>query len=217
MNRTQSGRLFLVRHGQSTFNAADRFTGWSDPPLTARGEAQARAIANQLAAGGVKIDVAFTSTLARAVRTTGLILQDMQSVAAMHRDAALNERDYGDLTDLSKEETAALWGADQVRAWRRSYTMGPPNGESLRDVVARVAPYYLRVILSHVLRRATVIVVAHGNTLRALVMALEGLSPLAVENLEIATGEIVEYDVAVDATARRVHHAELPLREVPSV
>ncbi len=126
---------------------------------------------------------------------------------------ALNERSYGKLTGLNKDEAGELWGAEQVCVWRRAYDHPPPGGESLRDTVARAAPYYLREILPVVLRGSTVLVVAHGNTLRALVTALEGLSPLKVQDLEIATGEILDYEVAADATIRRVHLLDLPLEK----
>ena len=204
------GRLVLVRHGESTFNAANRFTGWSDPELTPRGEAEARSVAERLRKMGVGVDAAFSSGFERTIRSLEIILEGLGSEAVPHADLALNERSYGELTGLDKHEAAARFGAEQVRHWRRSYADAPPGGESLRDTVARVAPYYLRAILPRALRGESVLVVAHGNTLRALVMALEGVSPFEVQSLEIATGEILDYAVAADATLRRVHPLEQP-------
>ena len=204
------GRLVLVRHGESTFNATNRFTGWSDPELTPRGEAQARAVAERLHKTGIGVDAAFSSALARTIRSLEIILEGLCCEAAPHAELALNERSYGELTGLNKHEAAARFGAEQVRHWRRSYAGAPPGGESLRDTVARVAPYYLRAILPQALRGQSVLVVAHGNTLRALVMALEGVSPFDVQSLEIATGEILDYAVAADATVRRMHPLAVP-------
>lgn len=171
------GRLILVRHGQSTFNAKNWFTGWSDPELTERGEAEARSVAHRLQAGGVQVERAFTSNFQRTIRSAEIILAELGTGAPVHADDALNERSYGEITGLDKDQAAERWGAEQVRKWRRSYAEAPPGGESLRDTVARVAPYYLRAILPVLLGSATVLVVAHGNTLRALVTALKGLAP----------------------------------------
>ena len=204
------GRLVLVRHGQSSFNAANRFTGWSDPELTPKGEAEATSVAERLSRMGVSVDAAFSSCFERTIRSLEIILQGLGSPAVPHADDALNERSYGELTGLDKAQASARFGEDQVRRWRRSYAEAPPGGESLRDTVARVAPYYLRAILPQAMRGGSVLVVAHGNTLRALVMALEGVSPLEVQSLEIATGEILDYAVATNATVRRVHPLEQP-------
>ena len=204
------GHLVLVRHGQSTFNAHNRFTGWSDPELTEQGEAEARSVAERLARMGVTVDTAFSSGFQRTIRSLQIILDALGSPVIPHADVALNERSYGELTGLDKEEAAARFGEEQVRHWRRSYADAPPGGESLRDTVARVAPYYLRAILPLALRGESVLVVAHGNTLRALVMALEGVSPFDVQSLEIATGEILDYAMAADATVTRRHPLETP-------
>ena len=204
------GRLLLVRHGQSTFNAANRFTGWSDPELTPKGEAEARSVAERLSRMGVSVDAAFSSCFQRTIRSLEIILQGLGSQAILHADDALNERSYGELTGLDKAQASARFGEEQVRRWRRSYADAPPGGESLRDTVARVTPYYLRAILPQALKGGSVLVVAHGNTLRALVMALEGVSPFEVQSLEIATGEIVDFAVAADATVSRVHPLERP-------
>ncbi len=204
------GQLVLVRHGQSAFNAHNRFTGWSDPELTETGEAEARSVADRLARMGVSVDAAFSSGFQRTVRSLEIILAALGSSAIPHADTALNERSYGELTGLNKDEASARFGADQIQHWRRSYADAPPGGESLRDTVARVVPYYLHAILPRALRGETVLVVAHGNTLRALVMALEAISPFAVQGLEIATGEILDYSVAADATVTRRHPLVTP-------
>ena len=204
------GQLILVRHGQSTFNAHNRFTGWSDPELTEPGEAEARLVADRLARMGVGVDAAFSSGFQRTIRSLQIILDALGSSVIPRADMALNERSYGELTGLNKDEAAARFGEDQVRRWRRSYADAPPGGESLRDTGARVVPYYLHAILPRALRGGSVLVVAHGNTLRALVMALEGVSPFAVQSLEIATGEILDYAVAADATVTRRHPLEQP-------
>ena len=199
------GRLFLVRHGQSTFNAENRFTGWLDPPLTRRGEDEAHAVARRLKDAGVQIDAAFSSTFQRTIRSLRIMLDDLGSVVAPSAAGALNERDYGELTGLNKAETTERWGAVQVQTWRRSYAVPPPGGESLRDTASRVAPFYLRNMLPVLLKDAGVLVVSHGNTLRALIAVLEELSPVEVEALEIATGEILVFDVAADARVSRTH------------
>jgi 2,3-bisphosphoglycerate-dependent phosphoglycerate mutase len=199
-----AGRLILVRHGQSSFNAENRFTGWSDPELTRKGEDEALSVGRRLRADGVAVDAAFSSSFQRAIQSTRIILGELGAEAPTFSDAALDERSYGDLTGLNKAEAAAKWGEQQIRTWRRSYIAQPPGGESLRDTAARAASYYLREILPVILRRATVLVVSHGNTLRALITILEGLSPSAAEDLEIATGEILSFHVAEDATLKRV-------------
>ena len=204
------GQLILVRHGQSTFNAHNRFTGWSDPELTERGETEARSVADRLARMGVSVDTAFSSGFQRTIRSLEIILAALGSSAVPHAEMALSERSYGELTGLDKVEAGARFGAERIQYWRRSYADGPPGGESLRDTVARVVPYYLRAILPRTLCGETVLVVAHGNTLRALVMALEDISPFAVQVLEIATGEILDYAVAADATVTRRHPLETP-------
>lgn len=192
-------RLILARHGQSAFNAQNRFTGWRDCALPPQGEAEAGGLARQLQAANLDVHYVFSSTLQRTVRSAKIIVADLGGGADLRSVEALNERDYGELTGLDKAQAVARWGADQVREWRRSYALAPPGGESLRDTVARVVPYYLREILPVVLGGANVLVVAHGNSLRALVSALEGLTPLQVEALEIAIGELRAYEVAIDA------------------
>jgi 2,3-bisphosphoglycerate-dependent phosphoglycerate mutase len=186
-------RLLLARHGQSTTNAADVFTGWSDPPLTDLGVAEAHGMAATLADADAIPDVIFTSSLQRTIHTAAIVRDDLGLSIDLQSSHALDERDYGDLTGMNKAEIAERYGADQTRIWRRSWSATPPNGESLRDTAARVLPYYLRGILPTVLRDRTVLVVAHGNSLRALMIALEGVSPNAAETVEIGTGAIRSY------------------------
>ncbi len=196
-----SGTLVLVRHGQSEWNLKNLFTGWRDVDLTDTGTEEARAAGRRIAARGLKFDIAFTSALKRAQKTCQYILDgvgqgDLQAV----RDQALNERDYGDLAGLNKDDARAKWGEEQVHVWRRSYDIAPPGGESLRDTGARVWPYYMHIVQPHVLRGGTVLVAAHGNSLRALMMALDGLTKEEVVKLELATGVPVVYRLNQDST-----------------
>jgi 2,3-bisphosphoglycerate-dependent phosphoglycerate mutase len=193
--------LVLLRHGQSEWNLKNLFTGWRDVGLTEQGVAEARAAGRQLKAEGLRFDVAFTSALVRAQRTLDLALAEMgQTSIPVLRDQALNERDYGDLSGLNKDDARAKWGADQVLLWRRSYDVAPPGGESLKDTAARVLPYYIQEILPRVLRGDNVIVAAHGNSLRALVMVLERLSPKDIVAREIGTGVPLIYRLNADST-----------------
>jgi 2,3-bisphosphoglycerate-dependent phosphoglycerate mutase len=196
-----SGTLVLVRHGQSEWNLKNLFTGWRDPGLTEKGHEEARAAGHALKARGLTFDIAYTSALSRAQTTCQHILDavgqgDLETI----RDQALNERDYGDLAGLDKDDARAKWGEEQVHVWRRSYDVAPPGGESLRDTGARVWPYYLHVIQPHVLRGETVLVAAHGNSLRALIMALDGLSKDEVVKMELGTGVPIVYRLNADST-----------------
>ena len=196
-----SGTLVLVRHGQSEWNLKNLFTGWRDPSLTELGHSEAKAAGARLAARELKFDIAYTSTLSRAQLTCQHILNAVgQSDLETVRDEALNERDYGELSGLNKDDARAKWGEDQVHVWRRSYDVPPPGGESLRDTGARVWPYYMHTIQPHVLRGETVLVAAHGNSLRSLIMALEGLSREEVINVELATGVPIIYRLNADST-----------------
>ena len=168
--------LVLARHGQSEWNLKNLFTGWKDPGLTELGVREARTAGQRLKERDVRFDIAFTSDLHRAQATCSLILEeigqpDLETIA----DQALNERDYGDLSGLNKDDARARWGEEQVHLWRRSYDVPPPGGESLKDTVARVLPYYIQNILPRVMRGERVLVAAHGNSLRALVMVLDRL------------------------------------------
>ena len=193
--------LVLVRHGQSDWNLKNLFTGWRDVGLTEKGVAEARAAGKKLKAQGLHFDVAFTSVLSRAQRTLDLVLEEMgETNITVFKDQALNERDYGDLSGLNKDDARKKWGEEQVHVWRRSYDVAPPGGESLRDTAARVLPYYIQEILPRVLRGENVIVAAHGNSLRALVMVLEHLSPNEIVGREIATGIPLIYRLNADST-----------------
>ncbi|MFC5760139.1 MULTISPECIES: 2,3-bisphosphoglycerate-dependent phosphoglycerate mutase [unclassified Rhizobium] len=196
-----SGTLVLVRHGQSDWNLKNLFTGWKDPDLTELGIQEAATGGQALADYGIKFDIAFTSALVRAQHTLKLILDKVgQPNLETIRDQALNERDYGDLSGLNKDDARAKWGEEQVHIWRRSYDVPPPGGESLRDTGARVWPYYLTEILPRVLRGEKVLVAAHGNSLRSLVMVLDKLSREQVLSLNLATGVPMVYKLKADST-----------------
>jgi 2,3-bisphosphoglycerate-dependent phosphoglycerate mutase len=193
--------LVLIRHGQSEWNLKNLFTGWKDVDLTAQGVAEAKKAGEKLKARGIKFDVAFTSVLKRAQKTLDLVLAEMgENKIPIFRDQALNERDYGDLVGLNKDDARKKWGDEQVLKWRRSYDIAPPGGESLRDTVARALPYFVQEILPRVLRGERTIVVAHGNSLRALVMVLERLSPQGILKRELATGVPILYRLNTDST-----------------
>ena len=193
--------LVLVRHGESEWNLRNLFTGWKDIDLTDKGVAEAQAAGRRLKALGLSFDVAFTSDLIRAQRSLDLILDEMgQTQIPVSRDKALNERDYGDLSGLNKDDARAKWGAEQVHIWRRSYDVAPPGGESLKDTAARVLPYYIQEILPAVLQGKRVLIAAHGNSLRALVMVLERLSTEDILEREIGTGDPLIYRLNADST-----------------
>jgi len=193
--------LVLVRHGQSDWNLKNLFTGWKDPDLTEKGQAEAKAAGQRLKALGLNFDIAFTSALTRAQYTCRLILNELdQNDLKTIREQALNERDYGDLSGLNKDDARAKWGEEQVHVWRRSYDVPPPNGESLKDTVARVLPYYCQEILPRVLRGERVIIAAHGNSLRALVMVLDRLMPDTIPSMELDTGVPLVYRLNADST-----------------
>jgi 2,3-bisphosphoglycerate-dependent phosphoglycerate mutase len=195
--------LVLVRHGQSEWNLKNLFTGWKDPGLTEKGVLEAKAAGAQLRKLGLSFDVAFTSALSRAQHTLTLMLEEIgQPKLETFKDAALNERDYGDLCGLNKDDARKRWGEKQVHIWRRSYDIAPPGGESLKDTAARVLPYYLEYILPRVMSGRRVLVSAHGNSLRALVMVLDHLDTKAILSLEIATGEPILYRLGEDTLVR---------------
>ncbi|HEY6830929.1 MAG TPA: 2,3-bisphosphoglycerate-dependent phosphoglycerate mutase [Pseudolabrys sp.] len=193
--------LVLVRHGQSEWNLKNLFTGWRDVDLTEQGIKEAREAGRKLKAQGLTFDIAYTSALKRAQRTLGLMLEELgQTKIEIVKDLALNERDYGDLSGLNKDDARKKWGEEQVHLWRRSYDIAPPGGESLKDTLARTLPYYVTEILPRVLRGERVLVAAHGNSLRALVMVLEKLSPEQILKREIGTGVPIIYRLNADAT-----------------
>ena len=193
--------LVLVRHGESEWNKLNLFTGWKDPDLTENGIAEARKGARLLRAEGVEFDVAYTSALRRAQHTLDIILAEIgQTGLSIVRDQALNERDYGDLSGLNKDDARKRWGEEQVHVWRRSYDVPPPGGESLKDTAARVLPYWEARIWPDVKAGRNVIVAAHGNSLRALIMKLEGLSGEAIIKRELATGVPMVYRLRGDGS-----------------
>ena len=196
-----SGTLVLVRHGQSEWNLKNLFTGWRDPDLTELGVEEAKTGGKAIAETGIKFDIAFTSDLSRAQKTLKIILDEIgQQGLETIRDQALNERDYGDLSGLNKDDARQKWGEEQVHIWRRSYDIPPPGGESLRDTGARVWPYYLTEILPRVLRGEKVLVAAHGNSLRSLVMVLDKLTKDEILKLNLATGVPMVYTLNADST-----------------
>jgi 2,3-bisphosphoglycerate-dependent phosphoglycerate mutase len=188
--------LVLVRHGESEWNKLNLFTGWRDPDLTDKGVLEAKAAGARLKAEGLKFDVAFTSVLKRAQRTLNLILAEIgQTGLTTIKDKALNERDYGELAGLNKDDARKKWGEDQVLIWRRSFDVPPPGGESLKDTLARVLPYFEANIRPDLAAGRNVIVAAHGNSLRALIMQLEGLTSEQILKRELATGVPVVYEL----------------------
>jgi 2,3-bisphosphoglycerate-dependent phosphoglycerate mutase len=197
--------LALVRHGQSLWNHENRFTGFVDVPLTEKGRAEARQAARSLE--GLKFDVAYTSALTRAQETLALILESLGQRIPVIRDASLNERHYGDLQGLNKEDAAKRWGDDQVKKWRRSYDIPPPNGESLEMTAKRVLPFYERAISGDLRLGKNVLVVAHGNSNRSLVMKLDKLTGEQVVGLELATGVPLVYELSPegDVLGKRTH------------
>ena len=193
--------LVLVRHGQSDWNLKNLFTGWKNVELSPKGVEEARIAGQLLKAKGLGFDIAFTSALIRAQHTCALILEELgESGLETIRDQALNERDYGDLSGLNKDDARARWGEEQVHVWRRSYDVQPPGGESLKDTVARALPYYCQHILPRVLAGDRVLVAAHGNSLRALVMVLDRLSPETIPGVELETGVPLVYRLNADST-----------------
>jgi len=193
--------LVLVRHGQSDWNLKNLFTGWRDVDLTEKGVAEAREAGRKLKAQGIKFDVAFTSALKRAQRTLDLMLTELgQTTIPIFKDQALNERDYGELVGLNKDDARKKWGEEQVHIWRRSYDVAPPGGESLKDTLARALPYYVTDILPRVLRGERVLVAAHGNSLRALVMVLDKHTPDSITKLNLDTGVPMVYRLNADST-----------------
>jgi 2,3-bisphosphoglycerate-dependent phosphoglycerate mutase len=195
--------LVLVRHGESDWNKKNLFTGWRDVDLSEKGVVEARNAGRKLKAQGIKFDVGFTSALKRAQRTLDLMLEELgQTNIPVFKDQALNERDYGDLAGLNKDDARKKWGEQQVHIWRRSYDTAPPGGESLRDTAARVLPYYIQEILPRVLRGEHVLVSAHGNSLRALVMVLDRHTTESITKLNLDTGVPMIYQLNADSTVK---------------
>jgi 2,3-bisphosphoglycerate-dependent phosphoglycerate mutase len=197
-------KLVLLRHGESQWNLENRFTGWVDVPLSPKGEQEAKAAGQKLA--GTTFDRAYTSVLKRAIDTLAIVLGVIgQTGLPIEQDKALNERMYGELQGLNKAETVQKYGEQQVKIWRRSYDVPPPGGESLKDTADRVLPYYEQHIRPQILAGKNILIAAHGNSLRALVMQLDKLSREAVLELNIPTGAplLYEFDTAGNVTSHR--------------
>ncbi len=187
-------QLALVRHGQSTWNLENRFTGWVDVPLSENGIQEAQNAAQKLL--NYQFDIAFTSALQRAQQTLKIILEKIQqSTIPIISDKALNERMYGDLQGMNKDEARQKFGEEQVKIWRRSYDIAPPNGESLKDTAARVLPFFEKEIFPYIQQNKNIIIVAHGNSLRALIMHLEKMTPEQILNFELATAAPRIYEI----------------------
>jgi 2,3-bisphosphoglycerate-dependent phosphoglycerate mutase len=199
-------RLVLLRHGESQWNLENRFTGWVDVPLSPRGIQEAKDAGEKLRT--FKFDRAFTSVLTRAIETLRLVLETIgQTGIPIEKDKALNERMYGELQGLNKAETVKKYGEQQVKIWRRSYEVRPPGGESLKDTAERVLPYYEQTIKPYLLKGEAILVAAHGNSLRALIMELEQLSREQVLELNVPTGAPLLYEL--DKTEKVVDHRYL--------
>ncbi|MDO8729713.1 MAG: 2,3-bisphosphoglycerate-dependent phosphoglycerate mutase [Candidatus Omnitrophota bacterium] len=195
--------LVLIRHGQSQWNLENRFTGWVDVPLTENGRAEARWAGKSLKGLTVRFDVAYTSVLSRAIETLSIVQSELgQQKIPVFQNQALNERHYGDLQGLNKDETRKKFGDEQVKLWRRSYDTAPPGGESLKDTAARTLPYFESRILPDLKAGKNVLVAAHGNSLRSIVMFLDKLTQEQVLALEIATGVPILYEIAGDGSVQ---------------
>jgi len=202
-------KLVLVRHGQSQWNLENRFTGWVDVPLTDLGRTEAKRAGELLKAAGLRFTKAYTSDLKRAQDTLSIMLEVLgQTGLPTERDKALNERHYGDLQGLNKDETREKYGKEQVHIWRRSYDVPPPGGESLKDTAARTLPYFESKILPEVRKGETVLVSAHGNSLRSIVMHLDKLTREQVLELNLDTGVplVYEIDAAGTVVSKEILH-----------
>ena len=194
--------LILIRHGQSEWNALNQFTGWKDPDLTAKGIEEAHnagMIINNLK---INFDLVFTSALIRAQNTAEIILKEINQSLSTIKNQALNERNYGDLAGLNKDDARKRWGDEQVHIWRRSYDVPPPGGESLKDTGERVLPFFMKEILPHVCKGKNVLVAAHGNSLRSLITFLDNISDEDIVKLEIPTGAPIHYVINEDGSVK---------------
>ena len=187
--------LCLLRHGESLWNKENRFTGWVDVPLTDQGRREAHEAGQRLRKSGIEYHVAYTSVLSRAIETLDICLQEMNAFPPVIKDGHLNERHYGDLQGLNKAGAARAFGEEQVHLWRRSYSVKPPNGESLEDTQKRTIPFFKNCILTDMASGKNVLVVAHGNSLRSIVMHLENIPAERIPSLEIPTGLPIVYDI----------------------
>jgi 2,3-bisphosphoglycerate-dependent phosphoglycerate mutase len=197
--------LILIRHGQSQWNLENRFTGWVDVDLSPQGEIEAKQAGELLKALNVPVDRIFTSVLKRAIRTMEIACQVAAIQAPVEKDQALNERHYGNLQGLNKAETAAKFGEEQVHIWRRSYDIAPPGGESLKDTAERVWPYYDAHIEPLLNAGKNILIVAHGNSLRALIMKLDQLKPEEIVKVEIPTGVPLVYEFESGKPCRKYY------------
>ncbi|NCX24876.1 MAG: 2,3-bisphosphoglycerate-dependent phosphoglycerate mutase [Proteobacteria bacterium] len=189
-----SRNLILVRHGQSEWNSKNLFTGWKDPGLTELGVKEAKDAGKLIANKGILFDLMYTSMLTRAQKTGDLILQEMRHPEiTIIKNEALNERNYGSLAGLNKDDARKKWGDDQVHIWRRSFDIPPPDGESLKDTAERVLPYFKSEIMPKVIEGSSILIAAHGNSLRSLIMELDSISSEEIVNLEIPTGAPIQY------------------------
>ena len=189
-----SRNLILVRHGQSEWNSKNLFTGWKDPGLTELGVKEAKDAGKLIANKGILFDLMYTSMLTRAKKTGDLILQEMKHPEiTIIKNEALNERNYGSLAGLNKDDARKKWGDDQVHIWRRSFDIPPPDGESLKDTAERVLPYFKSEIMPKVIEGSSILIAAHGNSLRSLIMELDSISSEEIVNLEIPTGAPIQY------------------------
>ena len=196
--------LILVRHGQSEWNSKNLFTGWKDPGLTELGIKEAKDAGKLIADKGILFNLMYTSMLTRAQKTGDLILQEMRHPEiTIIKNEALNERNYGSLAGLNKDDARKKWGDDQVHIWRRSFDTPPPNGESLKDTAERVLPYFKSEIMPKVIEGSSILIAAHGNSLRSLIMDLDSISSEEIVNLEIPTGAPIQYIFNEDGSVNK--------------
>ena len=194
--------LILIRHGQSEWNALNQFTGWKDPDLTAKGIEEAHNAGRIINNLKINFDLVFTSALRRAQNTAEIILKEINQPLSTIKNQALNERNYGDLAGLNKDDARKRWGDEQVHIWRRSYDIPPPGGESLKDTGERVLPYFMKEIHPHVCKGKNVLVAAHGNSLRSLIKFLDNISDEDIVKLEIPTGAPIHYVINEDGSVK---------------
>ena len=192
--------LILIRHGQSEWNALNQFTGWKDPDLTAKGIEEAHNAGRIINNLKINFDLVFTSALIRAQNTAEIILKEINQPLSTIKNQALNERNYGDLAGLNKDDARKRWGDEQVHIWRRSYDIPPPGGESLKDTGERVLPFFMKEILPYVCKGKNVLVAAHGNSLRSLIKFLDNISDEDIVKLEIPTGAPIHYVINEDGS-----------------
>ena len=194
--------LILIRHGQSEWNALNQFTGWKDPDLTAKGIEEAHNAGRIINNLKINFDLVFTSALIRAQNTAEIILKEINQPLSTIKNQALNERNYGDLAGLNKDDARKRWGDEQVHIWRRSYNIPPPGGESLKDTGERVLPFFMKEIHPHVCKGKNVLVAAHGNSLRSLIKFLDNISDEDIVKLEIPTGAPIHYVINEDGSVK---------------